>query len=343
MKFSGVSKLIASPSLLFRPLTRLIKLGVLLQLVLPLLSLVLCQAQAASETDPHAGGNVPSESRVVIKVGKIQLTQAEFESVLKILEAQQGPAEITRRTFAENYSSLLMLAQQAQAEHLDTSPDVLRQLAIDRNQILSNAAYAKLQDQAKPTADEINSYYLAHGEDFDVVDLRRLFVWQNGTGEKGKRGMTPKQAQALIAAVREDFLKGGDGSKMVQGNKDVLLDSSPNRFQRGELPEKMNEEAFSLQQGHWGVVEQTPDALVLIYVVKRYRQEVKAVSAIIEKKLQNQKLRASMDDLKKSTGIWLDDQYFGAATPPSVSDTQPNASTPTNSVPEEKQKDERQK
>ena len=343
MRFSGGNNLAGRPLLVFRFFVKLIRLGVLLQLFLPLLSLVLCQAQAASETGPPAGSNVPSESRVVIKVGDIQLTQAEFESVLKILEAQQGPAEITRRTFAENYSSLLMLAQKAQAEHLDTSPDVLRQLAIDRNQILSNAAYAELRDQAKPTADEINSYYLANGEDFDVVDLRRLFVWQNSTGEKGKRGMPPKQAQALIAAVREDFLKGGDGSKLVQGNKDVLLDSSPNRFQRGELPPKMNEEAFSLQQGQWGVVEQAPDALVLIYVVKRYRQDVKAVAAIIEKKLQNQKLRASMDDLKKSAGIWLDDQYFGAANSPSVSSTQSNASAPTNSVREEKDKDERQK
>ena len=343
MRFFGVSKLVVTPLLTVRPFISLVKLRVLLQLSLPLLSLVLCQAQAASETGSTAAGNVPSESRVVIKVGNIQLTQAEFEAVLKILEAQQGPAEITRRTFGENYSSLLMLAQRAQAEHLDTSPDVIRQLAIDRNQILSNAEYAKLQNQAKPTADEINAYYLANGEDFDVVDLRRLFVWQNSTGEKGKRGMPPKQAQALIAAVREDFLKGGDGSKLVQNNKDVLLDSSPNRFQRGELPEKMNEEAFSLKQGEWGVVEQTPDALVLIYVVKRYRQEVKAVSAIIEKKLQNQKLRASMDELKKSTGIWLDEQYFGAANPPSVSSTQSNASAPTNSVGEEKDKDERQK
>jgi len=341
LRFFGGSTLTASSLSKACTLLKLIKPGALVAVAM--LPLALCQAQAASGPKPPDATNAPPANRVVIKVGNIQLTQAEFETVMKVLQAQQGPAEITRRTFAENYSSLLMLAQKAQAEHMETSPDVMLQLALDRNQILSNAAYAKLQKEAKPSADEINTYYVAHGEDFDVVDLRRLFVWQNSTGEKGKRGMPPKQAQALIAAVREDFVKGGDGSKVVRGSKDVLLDAAPNRFQRGELPEKMNEEAFSLQQGQWGVVEQTPDALVLIYVVKRYRQDVKAVSAIIEKKLENQKLRASLNDLKKSTGIWLDDEYFGAATPPSVSDTQPNASAPTNSVLEEKQKDERQK
>ena len=85
------------------------------------------------------------------------MTAAEFETLLRTLEAQQGPADVSLETFAQNYASLLMLAQQAVANHLDTSPDVLRQLAIDRNQILSNAEFARLKAQAKPTPDEISA------------------------------------------------------------------------------------------------------------------------------------------------------------------------------------------
>lgn len=282
----------------------------------------------------------PPNERVVIKVGNLQLTQADFESVVSTLEEQQGPADLTRRAIGENYASLLMLAQQAIANHLDTSPAVLRQLVIDRNQILSNAEFANLKSQANPTAEEIHTYYSTHGSDYDVVDLRRLFVWQNSSGSKDGKGMSPQDAQALIAAVRQAFASGGDAAKLVQGKKDILLDPQPIPFQRGELPPKLNEAAFALEPGQWSVVEQTPDALVLIYLVKRHRLELQEVSAIIEKKLQNQKLRSQMEDLKKSSGFWLDEQYFAASTPVSISSTQP-ATAPTNSVTrEEKDRDE---
>lgn len=317
-----------------------------LTLLLGSLLVVVSHAQEPSNSTsvaPAKAVTSPSE-KVVIKVGNLQLTQADFESVLSTLEEQQGPADLSRRTIGENYASLLLLAQQAIANHLDSSPDVLRQLAIDRNQILSNAEFARLKSQAKPTAEEIRSYYSTHGSDYDVVDLRRLFVWQNSGNAKDGKGMSPQDAQNLITAVRQAFASGGDADELVKGKKDVLLDPQPSPFQRGELPPKLNEAAFALESGQWGVVEQTPDALVLIYVVKRHRLELQAVSAIIEKKLQNQKLRSQMEDLKKSTGFWLDEQYFGTSAPVSISSTQPTPAAPTNSVTrEEKDRDERPK
>jgi len=319
-----------------------------LGLVLTTCVAIACPAQedagAASGATPGATPGAPSKEKVVIKVGNLQLTQAEFESVVSTLEAQQGPSNLSRRAIAENYASLLMLAQQAVANHLDTSPEVSRQLAIDRNQILSNAQFASLKEQAKPTTEEISRYFSAHAEEYDVVDLRRLFVWQNSSGAKDSKGMSPQDAQALITAVRQAFVNGGDAAKLVQGKADVLLDAQPSPFQRGELPPKMNEMAFSLAQGQWGVVEQTPDALVLIYVVRRYRRDLKEVSPVIEKQVQNQKLRSALDDLKKSAGIWLDDQYFGAAMPASAASNELNPSAPTDSLRrEDKDRDETQK
>src|ERR1019366_7850713 len=121
-------------------------------------------SSAASTAAPAKSALPPSE-RVVLKVGNVQVTQAEFESLVSILEAQQGPADLSRQAIGENYASLLMLAQQAVAHHLDSTPDVIRQLALDRNQILSNAEFASLKAQAKPTAEEISAYYSAHLDD----------------------------------------------------------------------------------------------------------------------------------------------------------------------------------
>src|SRR5664280_2399754 len=67
-----------------------------------------------STPPPAKSGSAPRE-RVILKVGNVQVTQADFESVVSSLEAQQGSTDLNRQAFGENYASLLMLSQQAVA------------------------------------------------------------------------------------------------------------------------------------------------------------------------------------------------------------------------------------
>ncbi len=136
-------------------------------------------AASSSGSTPTPATSVTSASdRVVLKVGNVQVTQADFETMVSDLEAQQGPADLTRKAIGDNYASLLMLSQKAVANHLESSPEVVRQLALDRTQILSNAEFARLKEQAKPTPEEISAYYNAHLADYDLVTIRRLFIWK---------------------------------------------------------------------------------------------------------------------------------------------------------------------
>ena len=282
-----------------------------------------------STPPPAKSGFTPSE-RVILKVGNVQVTQADFESVVSSLEAQQGSTDLNRQAFGENYASLLMLSQQAVAHHLDSSPEVLRQLAIDRTQILSNAEFASLKGQAKPTPEEISAYYSAHLEDFDVVQVRRIFIFKKGEGSAAGRGVHPADAKALADAIRQAYASGSDPRKLIRDPNDVVLDSEPLTFRRGELPEKMAKAAFAIKEGEWVVLDDTSEALVLLQLVKRSRLDLKEVSPPIEKKLQAEKLQAELDDLKKTSGIWMDEKYFAPQTPGST--TKPQASGPTKSV-----------
>jgi hypothetical protein len=239
--------------------------------------------------------------------------------MVKDLEAQQGAADLSLRTLGENFASLFMLSQQAVANHLETSPEVIRQLAIDRTQILSNAEFARLKTEAKPTPEQIKAYYTAHLADYDVVQLRRLFIWKVGEGSSHKEGLTPADAKALAQAIQQAYATGGDPRKLIHDSNTVVLDAEPITFLRGELPPKMDEAAFSMtKDGEWLEFENTPDALVYFQLVKRDRRDLKEVSQSIEKTLLAQKLRAELDDLKKQSGIWLDPQYFGNAKPEST-------------------------
>lgn len=298
---------------------------------------------SATSTATPAESALPPSERVVLKVGNVQITQAEFESLVSSLEAQQGPADLSRKAIGENYASLLMLSQQAVAHHLETSPEVIRQLAIDRTQILSNAEFASLKAQAKPTAEEIRAYYSAHLDDYDVVLVRRIFIWKTVKGSPGGPGMSSADAHALADAIRQAYASGSDPRKLIKDPNNVVLDAEPLNFQRGELPEKMAKAAFTIKEGEWAVLDDTSDALVLLQLVKRGRRDLKEMSPFIEKKLQAEKLQAQLDNLKKQGGVWLDQAYFAPAQPISGSSTQTQTPGPTNSTQKEKHEDKRQK
>jgi hypothetical protein len=78
----------------------------------------------------------------------------------------------------------------------------------------------------------------------------------------------------------------------------------------------MEKAAFAIREGEWSQVEDTPDSILLVQLVKRDRRQLGEVSYLIEKQLQGEKMQAMLDDLKKSTGIWMDQEYFGTAVAP---------------------------
>ena len=250
--------------------------------------------------------------------------------MVSTLEEQQGPADLSRRTIGENFAQLLMLSQQAVANHLDTSPRVVRQLALDRNQILSNAEFDRLKQQAKPTPEEISAYYSAHLADYDVVQLRRLFIWTNEQGAKTGHGLSLQDATKLAAEVRSAYASGSDISKVLHDNvhdpNSVVFDTTPLTFQRGEMPPSMEKAAFALKEGGWTELNDAPGTFVFLQLVGRSRRDLKEVSLQIEKKLQAQKLREELDDLKKNAGIWMDEQYFAPPPQKPVASTQPKTS-----------------
>jgi len=293
---------------------------------------MICQAQHSPDSNsalPSANASVPANDRVVLKVGDVQVTEAAFEQYIADLEAQQGPATLSRKKMADNYASMLMLSQKAASNHLDSSPEVLRQLAIDRMQILSNAEFAALRTQAKPRPQEISAYYNSHLDDYDVVELRRFFIFANQNTANGG-GLTREQAKALADAVRQALSSGGDVMKAIEAKlhsrTDVVADPEPLPFQRGALPPSLDKAAFELKEGGWTQISNGPDEYVFIQSVKRSRKELNEVSEQIEKKLEAQKLREELETLRKNTGVWIDEEYFASKAPAAGSTSQTEAS-----------------
>ena len=287
------------------------------------------QAQAMPGSDSGApNATATTKDKVILKVGDLQVTQSAFEQYVTDLEAQQGPADLSRKKLGENYSSMLVLEQKALANHLDQTPDVVRQLAIDRLQILSNAQFAMLKKEATPSAQQIKAYYDAHLDDYDVVKIRRVFIFGHPDPKNGE-AMTREQAKSMADAVKSAIAGKKDVIAAINaiphGRTDVVADPVPLSFQRGSLPPTMDKAAFALKEGEWTQLSDNPDEFVFIQLVNRSRKPLDEVSSQIEKQLQAEHLREELNALKSKTGIWMDEEYFASKSPVSPSTT-PEAS-----------------
>jgi hypothetical protein len=254
----------------------------------------------------------------VIKVGDTTITEAQFnEMYADFVKQQEGAPLPKRKTLAENYAGTLMLSQQATAQHLDKEPEIARKLEMNRLQILSDAEYERLEQQAKPNMQEIAAYYNAHLDEFDEVAIRRVFIYKQRPTTNG-HGVPPVEAQAKAEEIRKVLASGGDATALIKDTKDAI-DAEPLTFRRGDLPPFMAQ-AFDMKVGEWSQIVDNPEALVLFEVVKHDRLSLGQVTPVIEKKLQAQKLREEMDALKKSNGVWVDEEHFAgpvsAATSP---------------------------
>ncbi len=276
---------------------------------------------SAGSTATPATKAAPSTERVILKVGDTQVTQEEFESRIGKLEThgQEGPSDKDRRKLGDDYASVLMLSQQAVASHLDSSPEVSRELAVARMQVLSDAEFASLMRLADPTTEEISKYYSDHLSDYDQVHVRRLFIWKRRDNAKEGPVLSSQAASARADQIRQACASGADVKKLsadLSKSGEGMLDPEPLTFSRGQLSPQMEKVAFALKEGEWSEVEDTPATVLLMQLVKRDRRQLGQVSSRIEKELQGQKLQALLDDLKKKAGIWLDEQYFGTAVAP---------------------------
>jgi hypothetical protein len=303
-------------------------------------------ASTASSGSALAKKPVAGSDRVVLKVGNVQVTAAEFESRISDIEPQGGDPDKEsvpdkdRRKLGDDYASVLMLSQQAVASHFESTPDVSRQLGIARMQVLSDAEFASLMRQAQPTPQEISRYYSAHLSDYDEVQIRRLFIWKHGDNSKDAPVLSLQAARARADQIRQTYASGTDVNKLSENLRksgDGLLDPEPLTFPRGELSPQMEKVAFALKQGEWSDVEDTPARLLLIQLVKRDRQTLTQVSERIEKNLQGEKMQALLDNLKKNAGIWMDEQYFGTAVAP-VPGAQRRSSAPPSELQESAKK-----
>ncbi len=262
-----------------------------------------------------------TSDKVVLKVGNQQVTQSDIDFLIQSLgpQAQQALAQEGRAPLGEQYALMLLLSQKAEQDHLDTSPEVRRQLAFQRQQALAQAEYQKLAESVTITPEEVNQYYTQHATDFDRAQVREFVIRKHtDTAPAGTPGLSAKDAQERADSIRKALAAGTDPKKVAAqfgGTSDVLIDAEPRTVRRGQLIPQLDKAAFELKDGQVSDPLDTPQAVAFLQVVGHTHADLKDVSGDIENDIRQQKLQALVADLRGKASVWMDEEFFKPASP----------------------------
>ena len=284
-----------------------------------------------------AAGNptaVASSDEVVLKVGDTRVTRSELESAVPVRPSGGGQklSAEGRRQLAEMYVKVILLSQQAVSDHLDTSPELRVRLEMQRDRMLAQAEYDKMRGQIQVSPGEVAQYYTDHSLEFDVVQVREFLIRKRHAEEAESPGLNAEDAKAKAESIRKALASGDSPEKVAEdfaGPGVVLIDPKPRTFRRNEMVPALEKAAFEAKDGAVPEAVDTPDAVLVVDVLRRGHLEPKEAATEIEKKIRQLKEDAQIDDLKKKAGVWMDDDYFkndAVATPALTA--QPPASDP---------------
>lgn len=291
---------------------------------------------APAPSPKTAAAQVPSAEgpkKVVMKVGTQKITEADMEYLISSLPPQlrQAVAIQGKKPLGEQYAVMEALSQQAEKDRLDASEAFREQMSLQRLQVLAQAEYQKMSGQIKVSPEEINQYYSDHTSEFDEAQVREVVIRKKPDGAKeGTPGLSATDAHARADEIRKALGAGTDPKEIAKKfgvENTVQIDAEPRTIKHKELKDPLDQAAFTLKDGGISDPLENADALAFLQVVGHTHQDLKAVSEDIGNTLHDQKLQTAVEDLKKKTDIWMDEQYFKA---PSAS------SQPTTPVPQPK-------
>jgi parvulin-like peptidyl-prolyl isomerase len=314
------------------------------------------KAPAASPSpaaNPPTAASVPTEpklqtaepsSKVVLKVGDQQFTKADMDFLIENLPPQTQQAIATRgkKSLGDQYALIVMLSHQAHLQHLDETPTFAQKLAFQKQQLEAQTAVDEINQQVKLTPEEIQQYYTAHAADYDEVLVRQIVVRKKAPEPKPDAehptspqsstvpGFAPEDAKTRAEAIRKELAAGTDVKAIMGESKpgDVIIDAEPRKVRRGAMRPDMEKVAFALKDGEISNPVEVPQALVLFQVTGHSHLDLKDATPELEKSLRQQKFDAALAQVKKTSTVWMDDQYFtGPPRPPDRPTLGPPAET----------------
>ncbi len=296
-----------------------------------------------SVENPAAGKqpDVPPD-RVVITVGDIKITAAQFNALVANLPPQnrnsaQGAG---RKILADNIAKMLTLAQEAQKRKIDQTSEFKNQEMFQNYSLLANTLAGQIGKDVQLSEADVRQYYDAHKSEFETVHAKHILIRFQGSQvplRPGQKDLTDAEAPAKAQDIRKQIQDGADFGTLAKAESDDVGSGQNSggdmpAFKKGQMVPSFEAAAFSMKAGELSEPVKSQFGYHIIFVVSHDTKSFEEVRSDLENRMkpeQGQKaINKFIDDLQKATPTVLDPEFFPTPVPPLAPAVVPPATKP---------------
>ena len=260
--------------------------------------------------------------RVVVKVGDMAITAAQFDQIVEALPEQYRAAArgAGRKQLAENIARIGALAQEGKRRKLDETSVFRTQSMFEDANLLANLTFEEIGKNIKLDEADVRKYYEAHKTEFEQVRARHILIRIQGSPaavRPGQKDLTEAEALAKAQDLRKRILAGEDFAELARQESDDTGSGANGGdlglFHRGQMVPSFEQAAFDLQPGELSEPVKSPFGYHVIKVEAKQSKSFEEARSDLETRMRPEQAQKTMEDLQKKTPAVLDPDFFGLA------------------------------
>jgi len=283
-----------------------------------------CSQTVTLSVEQPPSKNMPSvpPERVVISIGDLQITAAQFDQMVDALPENYRPVArgTGRRQFAENVVRILVLAQEGRRRKIDETAVFKTQAMFSEASVMAGLTSDNIKKNVKLEEAELRKHFDAHKSDYERVRVRHILVRMRGSPlpvTPGQQDLTEAEALAKVQSIRKQILEGADFADLARTQSDdpetVPTGGEIGFFHRGQRVPSFEEAAFALDVGQLSEPVQTPFGYHIIRMEAKESKKFEDVRAELEQKMRPEQAQRMVEELTAKSGAMLDPEFFGIA------------------------------
>jgi peptidyl-prolyl cis-trans isomerase C len=264
---------------------------------------------------------VPAD-RVVVAVGDMTITAAQFDQIIDALPEQYRAVArgSGRKQLADNIVRIAVLAQEGKRRKLDESSLYRTQSMFEDANILANMTYEEIGKSAKLDEADVRKYYEVHKAEFEQVRARHILIRMQGSAaavRPGQKDLTDAEALAKAQDLRKRIQAGEDFAQLARQESDDTGSGANGGdlgfFRRGQMVPAFEQVAFALQPGELSEPVKSQFGYHVIKVEARESKSFEDVRPELERRMRPEQAQKTAAELQSKTQVVLDPDFFGLA------------------------------
>jgi peptidyl-prolyl cis-trans isomerase C len=257
--------------------------------------------------------------RVVITVGDVKITAAQFDQLVESLPEQyRAMARTTgRKQFGDNIVQILVLAQEGQRRKINETTEYKTLASFQQSNVLAALAVEAMRKDVKVDEADLRKYYDQHKSEYEQVHGAHILVRFQGSQvplRPGLKDLTDAEALAKAKDLRAQILAGADFADLAKKESDDIGSGNNGgdlgTFKHGQMVPSFEEAAFKLKPGELSEPIKTQFGYHLIKVQTHDAKSFEDVRAEVEAKVKPDALKTAVDALGKKSPAVFDPEFF---------------------------------